>query len=179
MSQALSIRIAEPADIPALREVMELAIEHLQRGFLTPEQIIASRAVMGMDSQLIEDRTYLVVKDGDTIVGCGGWSRRATLYGGDHSTALRNARLLDPACEAARIRAMYTHPDHARRGIGRLIITACEDYARAEGFGAMEMMSTMSGQPLYEACGYQPVRPEIAVSQGVEVPLMLMRKALA
>jgi GNAT superfamily N-acetyltransferase len=106
----------------------------LQVGFLTPEQIAASRMIMGLDTQLIEDGTYYVATVGGELAGCGGWSRRNTLYGGDHSPG-RDAALLDPARDAARIRAMYTHPAFARRGVGRLILAVCERAAVAAGFG--------------------------------------------
>src|SRR5437764_6438431 len=122
----LTHRIATPSDLQALRAVMELAIDRLQIGFLPAEEIAASRAVMGLDTQLVADGTYFIVEDDGRPAGCGGWSRRATLYGGDHSTALRDAAILDPANDAARVRAMYTHPDFARRGIGRLILRLCE-----------------------------------------------------
>ena len=119
-------RLATRADLPALTALMALAIGELQKGFLSPDQITASRAIMGLDTQLIDDGTYFMVLDGDgegdgTLAGCGGWSRRNTLYGGDH-TAGRNAALLDPAIDAARVRAMYTSPAFARRGVGRLIL---------------------------------------------------------
>lgn len=179
MTDALTARWATEDDIPALRTIMDLAIEHLQRGFLSPEQIKASRAVMGLDTQLIADRTYCVIEDGDVAVGCGGWSNRNTLYGGDHSVALRNAAVLDPATDAARIRAMYTHPDHARRGIGRMILDFCEGAARAHGFASTELMATMSGVPLYKAAGYVEIEPRIDVVDGVQVPLVRMRKELA
>jgi GNAT superfamily N-acetyltransferase len=150
---ALSSRLATEADLPALREVMALAIDRLQSAFLDPAQVAASRQVMGLDSQLVADRTYFVVEAEGRLAGCGGWSRRATLYGGDHSKG-RDAALLDPSRDAARIRAMYTHPDFARRGVGRLIIGLCEAAARAEGFRRAEMMATLAGAPLYRACGY-------------------------
>ena len=101
-------RVAGEADIPAIAALMARAIGALQGNFLTPAQVEASRAVMGLDTQLIADGTYLLVEADGRLAGCGGWSRRATLYGGDHSTALRDAALLDPARDAARIRAMYT-----------------------------------------------------------------------
>src|SRR5512146_278932 len=104
-------RVATIGDLEELRPLMDAAISDLQTGFLTPEQIESSRAIMGIDTQLIEDGTYYVVLDGETIAGCGGWSRRATLYGGDH-TAGRDPELLDPAVDAARVRAMYTSPDY-------------------------------------------------------------------
>ena len=178
MDARLTARWATESDIEALREIMDLAIGKLQAGFLTPEQVVASRAVMGLDTQLIADRTYCVVEDGDIPVGCGGWSYRNTLYGGDHSTQLRNAAELDPAKDAARIRAMYTHPDHARRGIGRMVLDFCEAAARDHGFRTVELMATMSGVPLYTACGYVEIEPRVDLVDGVEVPLVRMRKEL-
>ncbi|NIJ19653.1 GNAT superfamily N-acetyltransferase [Sphingomonas naasensis] len=158
---------------------MRRAIDTLQADFLSPAQVAASRAVMGLDTQLIADGTYLVVEQAGRIVGCGGWSRRATLYGGDHSTGLRDPAPLDPARDPARIRAMYTHPDFARRGIGRLILATCENAAAAEGFAAVELMATLSGQPLYVACGYRGVEAAEAIVEGVSVPLVRMRKDLS
>lgn len=172
------VRVATPADLPALREIMRLAIEALQRGFLTPAEVQASHAVMGLDRQLIEDGTYLVAEDGDRIDGCGGWSRRATLYGGDHSLGLREPRLLDPLTEPARIRAMYTHPARARKGIGRRILEAAERAALAEGFLHAELMATLAGEPLYRAAGYRELERTAAIVDGVAVPLIRMRRSL-
>ncbi len=158
---------------------MEAAIAHLQREFLAPEEIIASRAVMGIDTQLLRDRTYFAAEIDGALAGCGGWSRRATLYGGDHSTDLRDDKMLDPARDAARVRAMYTHPDFVRRGVGRGILAASEAAARAEGFAAAELMATLSGEPLYLASGYKQVeRVFSAPIDGVRVPLVRMMKAL-
>ena len=161
------------ADVQPLRLVMDDAISTLQLGFLTPVQIEASRRVMGLDTQLIEDGTYFVVHSGDVIAGCGGWSRRATLFGGDHTPG-RNAALLDPASDAARIRAMYTAPAFARQGVGRLVLSLCEAAAAAEGFGSVEMAATLSGVPLYTACGYAAAEP---IEAGI-VPLIRMTKQL-
>ncbi len=175
----LTHRLALPADLAALRTVMALAIADLQRGFLDDDQIAASHAVMGLDTQLIADGTYFIVEQDGEIAGCGGWSRRATLYGGDHSKDLRDPALLDPATDAARIRAMYTHPAHARKGVGRTVITLCEAAARDAGFARAELMATLSGEPLYRACGYAPVeRIEAPGPNGVTVPLIRMGKAL-
>ena len=175
----LTYRLAVEADLPELRALMGLAIGELQRAFLSPAEIAASHAVMGLDTQLVADRTYFVAEDGDRIVGCGGWSRRATLYGGDHSSALRDAALLDPARDAARVRAMYTHPDFARRGIGRGILERCEAAAQAAGFTRVELMGTMAGEPLYRACGYREIeRTASAPVDGVAVPLVRMGKTL-
>jgi GNAT superfamily N-acetyltransferase len=174
----LQVRTAVDADLPALRALMALSIDQLQVGFLSPAQIVASRAVMGLDTQLVTDGTYFVVESEGELAGCGGWSRRATLYGGDHSTKLRDPAPLDPARDAARIRAMYTHPAFARRGVGRMILAACETAARAEGFSRLELMATMSGVPLYEACGYRAIERVEAEAEGQTVPLLRMGKAI-
>lgn len=177
MTQGLTHRIATPDDAPALAEVMAAAIAELQKGFLDPAQIESSRTIMGLDRQLLIDGTYFVVQDGDRIAGCGGWSRRATLYGGDHTPG-RDAALLDPALEAARVRAMYTHPDFARRGVGRLILTLCEAAARAEGFRRVELMATLSGRALYSQCGYEDIEAIEDARGGAAVPLVRMGKAI-
>ncbi len=174
MTGGLTIRLAIEADLGALRDLMKLSIDRGQAAVLTPAQVIASRAVMGLDTQLVRDGTYFVVEDH----GVGGWSRRATLYGGDHSTDLRDPALLDPAKDAARIRAMYTHPDHVRRGVGRMILDRCEQAARAEDFAAVELMGTAGGVPLYAACGYEPIERADTHVDGVVVPLTRMRKRL-
>ena len=172
-------RLATDQDVPALTALMELAIDVLQRDFLSDTQIAASRAVMGLDTQLIADRTYFLIEQGDVIAGCGGWSRRATLYGGDHSAALRDSSLLDPAVDAARVRAMYTHPDFRRRGVGRLILDLCEAAAANEGFRKVELMATLAGEPLYRACGYKVLeRTSAAPVGGVLVPLLRMAKPI-
>jgi len=176
----LSSRLATEDDLPALRTLMALAISELQRGFLNEAQIAASRQVMGLDTQLIADRTYFIVEEAGVLAGCGGWSRRRTLYGGDHSLALRDSSLLDPATEPARVRAMYTHPAFARRGVGRRILQECEAAAAREGFGRVQLMATLSGEPLYKACGYLEIeRTAAAPLNGVVVPLVLMDKALS
>ena len=141
-------RRATLADLPALRSLMALAIDGLQSEFLSPEQVIASRAIMGLDTQLVEDGTYLLAERDGVIAGCGGWSRRATLYGGDHSADLRDPKFLDPTRHAAKIRAMYTHPAFARQGVGRLILSECEKAAEAAGFSVVELMATLSGERL-------------------------------
>jgi GNAT superfamily N-acetyltransferase len=176
---SLTHRLATETDLRALKELMGRAIAELQRGFLSPAEIAASHAVMGLDTQLVADRTYFLVEADGRLAGCGGWSRRATLYGGDHSTALRDAALLDPAKDAARVRAMYTDPGFARRGVGRLILALCEAAAAAEGFSRVQLMATLSGEPLYRACGYQEIeRTASAPVDGVRVPLVLMGKEL-
>lgn len=172
-------RIATEADLPMLRALMTRAIEHLQHGFLRPEQVRASHKVMGLDSQLVIDGTYFVIEADGVAAGCGGWSFRATLYGGDDSVVAREPGRLDLARDAAKVRAMYTDPDFARRGVGRLLLALCEDAARAAGFSRVELMATLAGEPLYRASGYVPAgevqAPEI---DGVAVPLLHMSKKL-
>jgi GNAT superfamily N-acetyltransferase len=158
-------------------KLMDLAISELQKPFLDARQIQASRTTMGLDTQLIEDGTYFIVETRGDIAGCGGWSRRATLYGGDKSPG-RSAALLDPVKDAARIRAMYTHPLHTRKGIGRLILSLSEDAARSEGFDRAELMASMAGEPLYRACGYEPCERVIDERGGTGVPLVRMSKVL-
>ena len=175
----LTHRIAVMDDLDALRALMARAIDHLQTGFLTPEQIAASRHVMGLDTQLIKDGTYFLVESDGALAGCGGWSYRATLYGGDASVVAREPEVLDPAKDAARIRTMYTNPDFARQGIGRRVMQVCEDAARAAGFARTEMMATMAGVPLYRACGYSPIEEVLSAPiDGVRVPLLRMGKTL-
>ncbi|MEU4620908.1 GNAT family N-acetyltransferase [Actinoplanes sp. NPDC023801] len=178
----LTVRLATRDDLPALHKLMAAAIAELQKEFLTEAQIAASAAIMGLDTQLIDDGTYFAVVEssgggGEAIRGCGGWSRRATLYGGDHTTG-RDAALLDPAKDPARVRAMYTDPAHTRRGIGRMILAACEEAAAAEGFRAVELMGTMSGQPLYAAAGFVVVEHLHDDRGGAPVPLVRMWKTI-
>lgn len=176
-SSELTHRLARLDDVDALRALVDAAISELQRPFLDERQIASSRTIMGLDTQLIEDSTYFIVESGDALAGCGGWSRRATLYGGDQSPG-RSDSLLNPAKDAARVRAMYTHPSHVRKGVGRLILAQCELAARGEGFSTIELMSTMSGEPLYRACGYELVERVEDARGGAAVPLLRMRKAL-
>jgi GNAT superfamily N-acetyltransferase len=177
---ALSHRRATADDIPAIAALMERAIDALQREFLSPAEVAASRLSMGLDTQLITDGTYFVVEADGRLAGCGGWSRRATLYGGNHSTALRNDRLLDPTTEPARIRAMYTDPAFVRRGVGRLVLSIAEAAAREAGFTRAEMMATLAGEPLYLACGYAPIeRVQKMSTEGAPVPGVRMGKSLA
>jgi GNAT superfamily N-acetyltransferase len=173
----LEHRLATKHDLLAQKALMDAAISELQRPFLTEAQIESSRTIMGLDSQLIDDSTYFVILEDGIIAGCGGWSRRATLYGGDASPG-RDAAMLDPTRDPARVRAMYTHPGYTRRGVGRLILALCEDAARSEGFTRAELMATMAGEPLYRACGYLPVEAVFDDRGGEAVPLLRMSKAL-
>ena len=176
-SAAVTHRLATGDDVPVLQPLMDEAIGTLQKGFLDDAQIESSRAIMGLDTQLIDDGTYFVVEIDDEVAGCGGWSRRATLYGGSHSPG-RNAALLDPTTDPARVRAMYTHPAFARRGVGRLILSLCQDAAAAEGFTRLELMATLSGRPLYESFGFEPIEEIADSSGGVPVPIVRMGKAI-
>jgi len=173
----LTHRLARRADLDALRHLMDAAIAELQKPFLDESQIASSRAIMGLDTQLIDDGTYFIVETAGNLAGCGGWSRRATLYGGDQTPG-RSAALLDPAKDAARVRAMYTHPQHTRKGVGRLILSLCELAARSEGFQRVELMATMAGEPLYRACGYERREHVMDDRGGVAVPLVRMTKSL-
>lgn len=171
-------RLATQSDIPRLRQLMDAAIRQLLPRFLSPEKVVASFSVMGLDTQLIADGTYFVLEHDDIIAGCGGWSRRATLFGGNHTQG-RDARLLDPGHDAARVRAMYTAPDFARRGVGRQILALCEAAARAQGFRRAELGATAGGEPLYKACGYREIeRMEVPTPSGVTVPITRMGKGL-
>jgi GNAT superfamily N-acetyltransferase len=174
----LSDRLASVDDLEALRALMRVAIRHFIGARLDAAGVEASFEIMGVDSQLIEDRTYFVVECHGRIAGCGGWSRRATLFGGDHSAG-RDARLLDPATEPARVRAMYTHPEFGRRGVGRRILELCESAAAHEGFRFLELVATVAGEPLYAAYGFT-VDERIAVptSRRVDVPCARMSKQI-
>jgi GNAT superfamily N-acetyltransferase len=178
LSNALTHRLATADDMPVLTMLMQASIRQLLPQFLSPDEVEASFAVMGLDSQLIEDGTYFVVEIEGAVAGCGGWSRRATLFGGNH-TAGRDARLLDPHSEAARVRAMYTDPRFVRRGVGRRILELCEAAARAEGFAHAELGATMGGKPLYEVAGYRPIElMMVPTPAGVAVPILRMGKTL-
>jgi GNAT superfamily N-acetyltransferase len=178
MTTTLTHRLATQGDIAALKPLMNAAIGTLLKPFLPPEAVAASFAIMGLDTQLIEDGTYFVVACEGVIAGCGGWSRRATLFGGDHSAG-RDTALLDPARDAARVRAMYTDPRFTRRGIGRLVLELCEAAAAREGFRRVELAATMAGVPLYRACGYEDIAPfESDTPSGVRVPLIRMGKRI-
>ncbi|MEO7272436.1 MAG: GNAT family N-acetyltransferase [Vicinamibacterales bacterium] len=156
---------------------MDAAIGELQQPFLSASEIESSRLIMGLDTLLLDDGTYFVVEAEGRLAGCGGWSGRATLYGGNQTPG-RSAALLDPSRDAARVRAMYTHPLHVRKGIGRFILTLCEAAALARGFQRIELMSTLAGEPLYRACGYTAVEHLHDDRGGVPVPLVRMQKAL-
>ena len=178
MTNAILIhRLARPDDLDQLRALMDAAISELQKPFLDEKQIASSRTTMGLDTQLIDDGTYFIVEANGQLAGCGGWSRRTTLYGGDQSPG-RSPILLDPENDAARVRAMYTHPHHTRKGVGRLILSLCEEAAKLAGFKRAELMASMAGEPLYRACGYEPDERLMDDRGGVAVPLVRMSKSL-
>jgi GNAT superfamily N-acetyltransferase len=156
---------------------MDVAITENQKPFIDDSQLASSRAIMGLDAQLIDDGTYFIVEVNGVLAGCGGWSCRATLYGGDQTPG-RAADLLDPLKDAARIRAMYTHPDHTREGIGHLIISLCKGAAKTEGFTKMELVATLSGELFYRARGFESHEKIIDDRGGLGVPLLRMRKQL-
>jgi GNAT superfamily N-acetyltransferase len=177
----IHIRKATPTDVPRLREVIEASVRGLQAEDYSPAQIEgALRSVYGVDSQLIADGTYLVaeVTESQTpeIVACGGWSKRKTLYGGDQYAA-REDSLLDPQHDAAKIRAFFVNPKWARRGIGGLILEACENAAREAGFTRLEMGATLSGVAFYKAKGYAALENlQTPLSNGEVLPIIRMAK---
>lgn len=134
--------------------------------------------VFGVDRQLIHDGTYYVVENDDRIIGCGGWSRRKTLFGGDQCRSSPDPEL-NPASEPARIRAFFVHPDWARRGVGRSILLACEAAIRAARFHSIELVATLAGEPLYASCGYAATeRFNIDLNDGLRLPVVRMRKPI-
>jgi GNAT superfamily N-acetyltransferase len=150
------LRLATATDIEPIRELIADSVRGLAKGIYSDAQIeLSIRSVFGVDHQLIEDGTYFVADVGGRIVGCGGWSRRQTLFGASEYAESRNSTPLDPRSQPAKIRAFFVHPDAARRGIGRAILQRCEAGALEAGFTTAEMMATLPGVPLYEACGYE------------------------
>ena len=184
MAKNIHIRPATPADVPRLSEVIEASVRGLQAQDYSPAQIEgALQSVYGVDSQLIADGTYFVAEALESqsepeIVACGGWSKRKTLYGGDQYAG-REDSLLDPARDAAKIRAFFVHPKSVRRGIGSLILEACENAAREAGFTRLEMGATLSGVAFYRAKGYTAVENEdVRLSNGEVLPIVKMAKLI-
>jgi GNAT superfamily N-acetyltransferase len=177
------IRQAVAADIPALQSLIRESVLALQAGDYTPQQLeLALERVFGVDTQLIQDGTYFVAEaqlgEGKTLAGCGGWSKRRTLYGSDHCAGREDA-LLDPQQEAAKIRAFFVHPAWARRGIGSRILEVCEEAAAAAGFRRLEMGATLTGVPLYLARGYTPgEHRQVPLAPGLSLPIVHMEKRL-
>jgi predicted N-acetyltransferase YhbS len=176
---AVEIRLATAQDVPALNALIPLSVRALSQGYYTPAQIESALVhIFGVDSQLIADGTYYAAVDGKQIVGCGGWSKRKTLFGGDQMKENED-NLLDPAFEAARIRAFFVHPQWARQGIGKRIILLCEEAAQHQGFTRMELVATLPGEPLYGALGYRVTkRFDIAMPDGETLPAAHMAKVL-
>jgi GNAT superfamily N-acetyltransferase len=178
----LTHRLAEPSDIAAIIELMGKSIAQNMKSFLSASEVAAARESMGVDRSLITDGTYFVVEtlhDDETImVGCGGWGKRKTLYGGDQ-TAGRDDSLSEPGVDAARIRAMYTHPDWTRQGIGTLLLDLGEGAAREAAFETIELGSTIPGEPLYLARGYTEVsRETLTAENGADNVVIKMVKVL-
>ena len=173
----MKIRLATAADIPRIEAIMRESMKALGAAFYDERQTASAVEHIAIpDPMLIDDATYFVIEDDAEIVACGGWSRRAKLFTGTGST---DARALDPKREPARVRAMFVLPSRARRGIGRMILDACEDAARAEGFRSVELMATLPGEPLYAACGYAVIeRVELTLPDGVILGAARMEKPI-
>jgi GNAT superfamily N-acetyltransferase len=183
MANAFNLRLATEEDIPTLHELIEASVRGLQAGDYTPAQIEgALGTVLGLDTQLIRDRTYFIAEAVDQsgkaqCAGCGGWSKRKTLFGADHA-AIREPELLDPATDAAKVRAIFVHPEFARQGLGSLILATVEEAARAAGFQRFEMGSTLTGVPLYRLKGYvETERIAVPLANGEALPVVRMVKA--
>ena len=177
---AMIIRCATMADIPALEKLIPAAVRGLSQEYYTSEQIEAALSeIFGVDTQLISDGTYFLAEVTGEVVGCGGWSKRQTLFGSDVRKAGASDALLDPAKDAARIRAFYVHPNWARRGVGKQILRVCEDAAKSAGFTRLELVATRPGQPLYAAMGYTAIEATVLpMSDGKSLPACRMRKQL-
>lgn len=184
---SVRIRTAVPGDVPALTALIDTSVRVLQAPDYSLEQLEAAlKYIYGVDTQLIADGTYFVAEaaeqtaiDSDSVpvvAGCGGWSKHRTLFGGDQWSG-REDDLLDPKRDAAKIRAFFIHPSWARRGIGSLILTACEDAARASGFSRCEMGATLTGVPMYAARGYVEMeRVDATLPGGIQFPIVRMAK---
>jgi GNAT superfamily N-acetyltransferase len=171
------IRKAVAADLPEIERVMRLSMAALSEGFYDARQAAsAARYIAEPDGQLVDDGTYFVVVEEENVVACGGWSRRRKLFTGT-SVQAGVQGFLDPGVDAARIRAMFVDPACARRGLGRLILQASEEDARAAGFVKFELMATLPGVPLYRVCGYEEIeQTEIELPDGTRLATVLMRK---
>lgn len=175
----IAIRMATMKDAPALKELIPTSAREFSKGYYTPRQAeSAIKYIFGVDTQLIADKTCYIAEADGQVVGCGGWSKRKTLYGGDQMKTEQDP-LLDPEQDAERIRAFFIHPEWARKGIGRRIIEACEEAAKADGFTRMELGATLPGEPLYAAMGYEVTdRFDIPMGDGTALPAAHMKKQL-
>ncbi len=178
MSGTVTLRPATPADVPELEALIAASARALGRGYYTDAETEAAIAhVFGVDSALVADGSYFIAEVDGALAGCGGWSARRTLFGGDRFAAREDDRL-DPAVDAARIRAFFVAPAFARRGIGAALLKACEDAARAAGFGTAALMATLPGVPFYTVHGYRGGSETIYDCGGVGVRFVPMDKAL-
>lgn len=173
------LRLAHANDVADLQALLARSARGLSVGYYTPAQTEAAvRYVFGVDSQLIADRTYFVIHDDAQLVACGGWSRRRTLFGGDQAKGSSDP-LLDPTTEPARIRGFFVDPRMTRRGLGRQLMSAAIDAARAAGFRALELVSTLPGEPLYLATGFSVIeRFELTLPGNIRLPVTKMRRTL-
>ena len=173
------VRQATLDDREAITRLIADSARHLSREHYDDVQIEAAIAsVFGVDTTLIEDGTYFVAEQDGELIGCGGWSKRKTLYGGDQFSD-RDTAMIDPASEPSRIRAFFVHPEHARKGVARAILSVCETEAKAHGFRALELLSTLPGIKFYEANGYSPNGNfDLELANGVKIPFVPMRKQL-
>jgi len=173
----ISTRLAQLTDIPQLNEMIEQSVRGLSVGYYTPQQIESSiKYIFGVDTQLVIDGTYYIAEVDGQLAGCGGWSKRNTLYGGDQHKDIEDP-LLDPETDAARIRAFFVHPDFARRGVGTHIINVCESAAKAAGFKRLELGATLPGVPLYKTMGYTAINETSAtLADGVALQIIKMGK---
>ena len=181
MQPDFHIRAATMEDVPRLQALIPLSARNLRTGYSSEQVEAALGSALGVDTQLVQDGTYFVVEAQDQLVGCGGWSRRRTLYGSDHVHAsAKDDTWLDPKIDPARIRAFFVHPEYARRGIGSLILRTCEAEASRLGFSCLELASTLPGEPLYRAHGYEEVeRFEVPLPEGKGLPVIRMRKSIS
>ncbi len=177
---SITIRLAQNIDIPHITDLIPLSVRKLQAKYYSSSQIEgALGTIFAVDSQLIIDGTYFVAEAGEQIVGCGGWSQRHTLFGGDRSLADSQDLLLDPTQAPARIRNFFIHPDWSRRGIGTRILQASEDAAIQAGFNTFELVATLAGEPLYMAFAYHAIaRFEISLPNDMKLPVVRMTKNL-
>jgi GNAT superfamily N-acetyltransferase len=174
------LRLARETDIPALEQLIPLSVRSLQTVCYSAAQMEAALGpVFGVDRQIIRDRTYYVAEGAGELIACGGWSRRKSLFGGDAGRVEPDDNLLDPAHDAARVRAFFVHPAWTRRGLGRSILETCEAAIREAQFRRIELVATLVGEPLYAACGYTVTeRYDIQLPNGLRLPVVLMTKVL-
>lgn len=179
MTDTPLLRLAVPTDVPAVTALIDDSVRGLSVGFYTPEQIDESLvSVFGVDSQLLADGTYFVIECGGQLAASGGWSKRSTLYGGDQVKSAPDP-LLDPAVDAARIRAFYVAPAFARRGLARMLYRACEAAAVAAGFTRFQLGATLPGVPLYEALGFHALeRVDFTMRFGLTLPVVRMERQI-